>query len=382
MIAGESQPPAVHALGHAINQALGSVGTTVSYTRAGRGRARSTRRRRSRELVADMDAGQVELLVILGGNPVYDAPADLDFAAALDKVPLRVHLGLYDDETAERCHWHVPAAHALESWGDARASDGTVDDLQPLIAPLYGGKSAHELLAAFAERPEQQRLRARARALAASELGAATSRRAGSRALHDGVVAGTALADEVGRRSAPGAVDRRRAAGAPRQRARARRSAPTRASATAASPTTAGCRSCRKPLTKLTWDNAALVSPRPRPSSAASRPSRPRSGHVTERRRAHATAAARSRRRSGSLPGHADGVVTVHLGYGRTRAGRVGTGVGFNAYALRTSDAPWFGAGLRGRARPASATRSPAPRTTGASTDRAPAAASGTWCGP
>src|SRR5439155_13879060 len=107
------------------------------------------------ELVADMRAGRVELLLVLGSNPAYAAPADLDFASAMDKVKLRVHLGLYDDETAALCHWHIPEAHYLESWGDARAYDGTASIVQPLIAPLYGGKSAHELLSVLTEQIER-----------------------------------------------------------------------------------------------------------------------------------------------------------------------------------------------------------------------------------
>ena len=95
----------------------------------------------------DLNAGKVELLLILGANPVYDAPADFEFAAAITKAKLRVHSGLYNDETAELCHWHAPAAHYLESWSDTRAYDGTVGIVQPLIAPLYDGHSAHELIA-------------------------------------------------------------------------------------------------------------------------------------------------------------------------------------------------------------------------------------------
>src|SRR5213075_1297304 len=106
----------------------------------------------------DMRAGKVDLLVILGGNPVFDAPANLGFADALknSNIPLRVHLGLYQDETAELCHWHVSEAHYLEAWGDTRAYDGTVTITQPLIAPLYNGKSAYELLAAFTEQPDRR----------------------------------------------------------------------------------------------------------------------------------------------------------------------------------------------------------------------------------
>jgi molybdopterin-containing oxidoreductase family iron-sulfur binding subunit len=96
------------------------------------------------KLIRDMQTGQVEMLFILGGNPVYTAPADMPFAAALDHVPLRMHLGLYEDETSALYHWHIPQAHFLESWSEARADDGTVSIVQPLIAPLYNGKTAHE----------------------------------------------------------------------------------------------------------------------------------------------------------------------------------------------------------------------------------------------
>ena len=107
------------------------------------------------ELAADMEAGKVSTLVIVGGNPVFNAPADLAFGKKMEKVGLRIHLGLYDDETSRVCHWHVAEAHSLEAWSDARAYDGTVTILQPLIAPLFAGKSAHELLAAFSEQPER-----------------------------------------------------------------------------------------------------------------------------------------------------------------------------------------------------------------------------------
>src|SRR5439155_8127338 len=107
------------------------------------------------ELVEDMNAGKVDLLVILGGNPVYDTPADLSFGDVMkNKVPLRVHLGLYQNETAELCQWHINQAHYLEAWSDARAYDGIISIAQPLIAPLYGGKSAHEILAVFAGQSE------------------------------------------------------------------------------------------------------------------------------------------------------------------------------------------------------------------------------------
>ena len=148
VIAGDHQPPAVHALAHAINQALGNVGKTVFYTDPVD--ANPVNQTESlKDLVADMRGGKVDMLIILGGNPAYDAPADFGFADALKNpsIPLRVHLGLYQNETAELCQWHVNEAHYLEAWGDARAYDGTVSIVQPLIAPLYDGKSAYELVA-------------------------------------------------------------------------------------------------------------------------------------------------------------------------------------------------------------------------------------------
>src|SRR5580658_1341308 len=193
VVAGEQQPPLVHALAHAINASLGNVGKTVVYTESIE--ASPVNQLESlRELVNDLNAGQVDFLVILGGNPVYDAPADFDFATAMQKAKLRVHSGLYHDETAELCHWHAPAAHSLESWSDGRAFDGTVGIVQPLIAPLYDGHSAHEVVALFtadagktghelvrnfwqSQRPEKDK---------AFEALWETS-------LHDGLVSGTAL---------------------------------------------------------------------------------------------------------------------------------------------------------------------------------------------
>src|ERR1035437_5501612 len=148
VIAGDHQPPAIHALAHALNQSLGNVGKTVFYADAVD--ANPVNQIDSlKDLVADMNGGKVDLLIVLGGNPAYDAPADLNFADALksNKTPVRVHYGLYQDETAELCQWHVNATHELEAWGDARAYDGTVSIIQPLIAPLYNGKSALEFVA-------------------------------------------------------------------------------------------------------------------------------------------------------------------------------------------------------------------------------------------
>ncbi len=154
VVAGESQPPVVHALAHAMNAALGNGGQTVLYTDPVE--AHPVDQLQSiRDLAGAMAAGQVDTLVIIGGNPVYTAPTDLQFADQMNKVRLRVHLSLHANETSAISHWQIPEAHFLEAWSDARALDGTVSIVQPLIAPLYGGRSAHEVLATLSDRPER-----------------------------------------------------------------------------------------------------------------------------------------------------------------------------------------------------------------------------------
>ena len=157
VIPGEYQPASVHALAHAMNQALGNVGATVSYTESIDPQPADPHASIA-ELATAMDAGQVQLLVILGNNPVFTAPADVKFAERLGKVSLVAYLGLYNDETANLAHWFVPEAHPLESWGDPRAYDGTVTLMQPLIAPLYDAHTAHEMLATLSNEPSRRTL--------------------------------------------------------------------------------------------------------------------------------------------------------------------------------------------------------------------------------
>ena len=178
ILVGDHQPPAIHAWVHALNHSLGNVGKTVFYSDPVD--ANPTNQIDSmKDLVADMNGGKVDVLVILGGNPAYDAPADLTFADALKngKVPLRVHYGLYQNETAELCQWHVNATHELEAWGDARAYDGTVSIIQPLIAPLYNGKSAAGIRRPALRPKRLNRIRTRSRLLAASNYAAVRRRR-------------------------------------------------------------------------------------------------------------------------------------------------------------------------------------------------------------
>ena len=149
---GDNQPPEVHAAAYAINSILGNIGETIIFTDPLSVNSERSQLDQLKELVADIDAGRVKTLVILGGNPAYNTPSDLkiNLERLEGKVPLRLHVGTHYDETAEICHWHVPEKHYLESWGDARAYDGTVSLIQPLIEPLYSGKSATEVLQLFA----------------------------------------------------------------------------------------------------------------------------------------------------------------------------------------------------------------------------------------
>jgi MoCo/4Fe-4S cofactor protein with predicted Tat translocation signal len=145
VLAGRRQSAKVHAVVAKINAAIGAVGQTLDYVEDP-DPDRMTHLESITQLAKDMQVGRVSTLIILGGNPVYDAPVDLDFAGSLAKVNTSIHLGEYADETSQKTTWHVPRAHYLEAWGDARTWDGTISIAQPLIAPLYGGLSSAELL--------------------------------------------------------------------------------------------------------------------------------------------------------------------------------------------------------------------------------------------
>ena len=334
VIAGDEQPPAVHVLAHAMNDALGNVGHTVIYAEPV-AVAPTLQTESLRDLVADMQAGKVALLLILGGNPVFNAPADLPFATALAKVPLSVHLSLYNDETSQLCHWHVAQAHPLESWSDGRAYDGTVTITQPLIAPLYDGKTAHELLAVLSERPERSSHDI-VRDYWKARHGAADFELFWRKTLHDGFIPDSA--------SPAASVTLRPLASIDALRTGSSAERKGMEIIFRADPTIYdGCfanngwlQELPKALTRLTWDNAALVAPATAERLGLG------NEDVVELTYGGRTLLAPI----WIVPGHAPDAVTVHLGHGRTHAGRVGTGTGFNAYTLRTADAPWFGSGL------------------------------------
>ena len=260
VVAGDQQPPVVHALAHAMNEALGNVGKTVYYTAPLE--ANPVNQLESlRELVSDIDAGQVEVLLILGGNPVFTAPADLQFREKLLKVGLRIYLGLYEDETAELCHWHIPQAHYLESWGDVRAFDGTVSIIQPLIAPLYDGKTAHELLSVLLGQAGRVPHSVVHDYWQGQKPGP-NFEAAWESWLNEGVVAGDGSAAQAGEVCArfPGSARSEHARSRQRQTALKSSSVPTLQFGTGRFANYGWLQELPKPLTKLTWDNAAMLS--------------------------------------------------------------------------------------------------------------------------
>jgi molybdopterin-containing oxidoreductase family iron-sulfur binding subunit len=336
VIAGDRQPPVVHGLCHAINEILGNVGRTVVYTDPVD--ANPINQTESlKELVADMRAGKVDLLVILGGNPAYDAPADFGFADALknSNIPLRLHLGLYNDETAELCHWHVNEAHYLEAWGDTRAYDGTVSIVQPLIAPLYGGKSAYELVALLAGQSDASGHDLVQAYWRKQHVGADFDA-FWRKSLHDGWIEGTAFAPKqvtlikTKLAAAANAYEKRDEKGIEVNF----RCDPSIYDGRFAN--NGWLQELPKPMNKLTWDNPVLIGP-----AMADR-----MGLKTEDLIELELNGKKVTAPVWIQAGHADNSVTVFLGYGRRRAGRVGTGAGFDMYPLRSSAAPCFTMGV------------------------------------
>ncbi|HEY1233751.1 MAG TPA: TAT-variant-translocated molybdopterin oxidoreductase [Candidatus Binatia bacterium] len=353
VIAGEYQPPAVHALAHAINDALGNIGATVFYIDPVA--INPTNQAESlRDLARDLDDNTAQVLIMLGGNPAYTAPADLDFAGRLVTSNFNVHLSLHQDETSALCHWHIPQAHYLESWSDVRAYDGTATILQPLIAPLYGGRTAHEILAAItgqSERSSYEIVRDYWRGQSKSK----NFETAWRTALHDGFIADSAFAPRNVKLK-PGAKFDVAQANAPSSSGAARTGngqslevlyRPDPSILDGRFANNGWLQELPKPLTKLTWDNAALMSPR---TAARLGISYEVGGRGGERGTIYADVVEleydgrRIRGPAWIVPGHADECITIHLGYGRRRAGRVGTDIGFNANGLRTTETLWHGA--------------------------------------
>jgi MoCo/4Fe-4S cofactor protein with predicted Tat translocation signal len=329
---GASLAPELQALGYAINHAIGAAGKTVTFTEpiAAAAPAGSLG-----ELAEAMAAGEIDTFVALEANPAYAAPADIPFDTLLERVPLRVHAGLYADETAERCHWHVPLRHALEEWSDARAVDGTLGVVQPAVPPLFGGRSVHEILDALLGAPQidpHETVRSTWQTLLGQDGFEAIWREV----VHDGFLVGSAAAHvtptlreldlpppqtlpdgalEVVFRPEPSVWDGRYA-------------------------NNPWLQELPRPLTKLTWDNAVGLGPR-------------LAADLGVRQGDHVQIEWDGRTLTGPvwiLPGQPPGTVLVHLGYGRRRAGRVGDRIGYDAYRLRSHATPWVAAGAIVRA--------------------------------
>jgi MoCo/4Fe-4S cofactor protein with predicted Tat translocation signal len=321
---GPGQPAEIHALGFRINQLLGSKAQSFSSasTQTGGSAADLV------GLVKRMSKGEVETLFILGGNPVYNAPADLEFLVALKKVANTVHLGLYRDETAAHCSWHLPKAHFLESWGDSLSWQGDWNLAQPLIEPLHGGRSVAEFLAlVLGTKPSDGRKIART--VFRKEFGAVDLDVKFRKALHDGFASSSKSA---GTPSAPNKI----AAPAPRPAGDGLevvfRSDRTLHDGRFAN--SGWLQELPDPLTKLTWDNAALMAKSTADSLGVE------NGELAE-----VSIDGRTMELPVYvMPGHAVGSVTLPLGYGRTEAGHVAgcwedqvDPVGFDTYQLRSA---------------------------------------------
>ncbi|MGD9563642.1 MAG: TAT-variant-translocated molybdopterin oxidoreductase [Pyrinomonadaceae bacterium] len=430
VVAGENQPPVVHALAHAMNSTLGNVGQTVDYTDP-LSPYETTQIEQLRELVADIDAGRVKMLVVMGGNPAYNTPADLRLNMdRLNKVPLRIHLGLHVDETAELCHWHIPAKHYLESWGDARAFDGTITLTQPIIEPLYGGKNLHEITQLFFREdfdkkdldivkgfwqtqtitpstvPATGPVPAVAVPAAAKQETSSPQTHAGGepvqptpepgvsrdtitiaerpaatpspspsaspapsgprtfednwrRSVHDGFIANTALpAKSLTASTAFLAQPDARPAGSGLEIA----IRPDPSIYDGRFANNGWMQELPNPLTKITWENVALVSPNTAAKLGFNQANDKREISGGERGTAFLTT--RGNNMSADLvtltyqggtiqkpvpmwimPGQPDDVVTIFMGYGRARAGQIGTGLGYSAFDVMRSDAMTYGFG-------------------------------------
>jgi MoCo/4Fe-4S cofactor protein with predicted Tat translocation signal len=331
VIAGRNQPATVHALAHWINHQLRNVGNTVAYTDSAESNP-VNQTASLEELVEALDANAVEVLVVLGGNPAFTAPANFQFAEKLKKAKFSVHLAPDVNETSSLCAWHIPQNHFLESWSDARAFDGTISIIQPLILPLYDGKSAHELLDAMLSPPGRSDYDI-VQEFWKSQNPASDFDERWRKALHDGFIADTRSPAKSVKLRPLESFSTRSWPGKSRGLEITFRPDPTLFDGRFAN--NGWLQELPKPITKLTWDNAAFVAP------ALAERENLANGDVVE---------VQSQDRRLSLPvwitpGQPDGSIGLQFGYGRSRVGRVGTDTGFNVYQLRMSSALWFGDG-------------------------------------
>lgn len=405
VVAGDKASPVVHALAHAMNAALGNVGQTVVYGDPFSPNTDKTQVEQLRELIADIDGGKVKMLVILGGNPVYNTPSDLKLSPerlnAINKAGRTFHLALYFDETAEQCQWHVHEKHYLESWSDARAYDGTASIVQPLIAPLYDGRNIHEVVQLFFKegfdkkdhdivKDYWQRTNITAAATPETPKTSAEVKTAAPTAAKEAPKAAATPAVGAAPAVARNFEDNWRKAVhdgfIPNTAAPAKTVTPTTAflSQPETKPSSGGSleisilpdpsiydgrfvnngwlQELPNPLNKITWENVALVSPRTaeRLKVNIGNDEDEKSGGVrgvsfiTTRGGNMSSDLVTLKYQGGEIkapvpmwisPGQPDDVITIFMGYGRTRAGKVGTGLGYNAFDVRRSDAMDHGFG-------------------------------------
>jgi molybdopterin-containing oxidoreductase family iron-sulfur binding subunit len=346
VVAGSHLPDAAHAVAYALNEALGSLGSTLEFIFntdnpqvgiAG--------------LAAEIARGSVKTLVILGGNPAYNAPADLDWAKLQKSVARVIRHSYYADETSELAGTHIAAAHYLESWGDARTADGTVVPVQPMILPMFGGLTQTEVLAALAGFASTDPYKLVFETITAG---------AGARAegifrkfLHDGVLEASAfrpLSVRLNRGALSRYLDSEAALKTVSRDSLEVRFINDPRMDDGRFNNNGWLQECPDPITKISWDNAILVSPRlakemgiDSPASNIQVARKDLADFDKGRENAHIvelTVGGRKLRGPAHIqPGLANYTVVVPLGYGRTKVGRVGEGTGFSAYAARETGA-------------------------------------------
>jgi Fe-S-cluster-containing dehydrogenase component len=325
--AGYRQPAEIHQWVHAINAALGNVGKTVNYREVPNA-APLPPFKGLAELAQDLGAGQVETLIMIGGNPIFDAPADLEFEKKLTRARFTLHLSPFQDETSAACQWHVPENHFLESWSDAVGSDGSTSIVQPLIAPLYSGYSRHQLFGLFLGQVSAQDYDL-VRDYWRSHAQWNDFEKQWRQVLSDGFlpVNSAAVVPAEGPANPPEPIT------ADEQTHAVELSFhpdPTLWDGRFAN--NGWAQELPKPFTRVTWDNPALISP------ALAKEIDVKSGDLVEIR----TETGKLEIPVWILPGQAKRTISLYLGGGRYRCGHLGNAVGFNVYSLRTTQHPWL----------------------------------------
>jgi len=323
VIAGPRQPPEVHALCHWINRQLQApIDYIAPIDPVAADHAESLH-----DLASQIEGGQLETLILIGANPVYDAPGDLGFADLISKVPFTVQLAPYRDETAAHCTWHLPMTHVLESWSDIRAFDGTASIMQPLIQPLYDSRDAHQLLALLQQETGTSTLDIVRNHWRTANVAGTDWEGWWRRTLQDGVVAASA----AGKLSLPSAKLPQIAPAAPAQNYTLALS-PDPSVFDGSMANNAWLQECAKPFTKEVWGNALHLA------EADAHELGVVDGDVVQLKADQAVLEAAVLVR----PGQAARVVSATIGYGRTAAGSIGNGVGFDVYRSRRADSPWL----------------------------------------